>query len=224
MALSIYTELKTAIANWLNRSDLTSEISDDFIKLTEADLNSKLRIRKMVTQSSFTIDSETEALPTGFLQVRDMYILSGSTKHPLRYMTPSQMDQVKGTSTTGVPSSYTILGDTFRFMPKPDSNYTAYVNYYKSFDALSSTNTTSYILTNHPSIYLYGSLFHAANFLGGINPQQVQTWQQMYATSLERLEQNDREDQFSGSPLQMRGEDTIASPFKSSYTSTTNSA
>ena len=224
MALSNYTELKTAIANWLNRSDLTSEISDDFIKLTEADLNSKLRIRKMVTQSSFTIDSETEALPTGFLQVRDMYILSGSTKHPLRYMTPSQMDQVKGTSTTGVPSSYTILGDTFRFMPKPDSNYTAYVNYYKSFDALSSTNTTSYILTNHPSIYLYGSLFHAANFLGGINPQQVQTWQQMYATSLERLEQNDREDQFSGSPLQMRGEDTIASPFKSSYTSTTNSA
>ena len=224
MALSNYTELKTAIANWLNRSDLTSEISDDFIKLTEADLNSKLRIRKMVTQSSFTIDSETEALPTGFLQVRDMYILSGSTKYPLRYMTPSQMDQVKGTSTTGVPSSYTILGDTFRFMPKPDSNYTAYVNYYKSFDALSSTNTTSYILTNHPSIYLYGSLFHAANFLGGINPQQVQTWQQMYATSLERLEQNDREDQFSGSPLQMRGEDTIASPFKSSYTSTTNSA
>ena len=224
MALSNYTELKTAIANWLNRSDLTSEISDDFIKLTEADLNSKLRIRKMVTQSSFTIDSETEALPTGFLQVRDMYILSGSTKHPLRYMTPSQMDQVKGTSTTGVPSSYTILGDTFRFMPKPDSNYTAYVNYYKSFDALSSTNTTSYILTYHPSIYLYGSLFHAANFLGGINPQQVQTWQQMYATSLERLEQNDREDQFSGSPLQMRGEDTIASPFKSSYTSTTNSA
>ena len=224
MALSNYTELKTAIANWLNRSDLTSEISDDFIKLTEADLNSKLRIRKMVTQSSFTIDSETEALPTGFLQVRDMYILSGSTKYPLRYMTPSQMDQVKGTSTTGVPSSYTILGDTFGFMPKPDSNYTAYVNYYKSFDALSSTNTTSYILTYHPSIYLYGSLFHAANFLGGINPQQVQTWQQMYATSLERLEQNDREDQFSGSPLQMRGEDTIASPFKSSYTSTTNSA
>ena len=224
MALSNYTELKTAIANWLNRSDLTSEISDDFIKLTEADLNSKLRIRKMVTQASFTIDSETEALPTGFLQVRDMYILSGSTKYPLRYMTPSQMDQVKGTSTTGVPSSYTILGDTFRFMPKPDSNYTAYVNYYKSFDALSSTNTTSYILTYHPSIYLYGSLFHAANFLGGINPQQVQTWQQMYATSLERLEQNDREDQFSGSPLQMRGEDTIASPFKSSYTSTTNSA
>tara|TARA_X000001388_G_scaffold3295_1_gene2423 strand:- start:97 stop:762 length:666 start_codon:yes stop_codon:yes gene_type:complete len=221
MALTTYTTLKASIANWLNRSDLTSEIADDFIKLTEADFNSKLRIRKMVTQSTITINSETEALPTGFLQVRDFYILSGSTKHPLRYMTPSQMDQVKGTSRTGLPSSYTILGDTFRFSPKPDASYTGYINYYKTFDTLSDTNTTNFILTNHPAIYLYGSLFHAANFLGGINPQQVQTWQSMFATALERLEQNDREDQFSGSPLQIRSEDTVRSPFSNNITSTT---
>ena len=221
MALTTYTTLKASIANWLNRSDLTSDIADDFIKLTEADFNSKLRIRKMVTQSTITINSETEALPTGFLQVRDFYILSGSTKHPLRYMTPSQMDQVKGTSRTGLPSSYTILGDTFRFSPKPDASYTGYINYYKTFDTLSDTNTTNFILTNHPAIYLYGSLFHAANFLGGINPQQVQTWQSMFATALERLEQNDREDQFSGSPLQIRSEDTVRSPFSNNITSTT---
>ena len=67
MALATYANLKTSIANWLNRSDLTTEIADDFIKLAEADFNSKLRVRKMITQSSFTIDSETEAVPTGFL-------------------------------------------------------------------------------------------------------------------------------------------------------------
>ena len=67
MALSTYSALKTSIANWLNRSDLTSEISDDFIVLTEKDFNSKLRIRKMITSdSSFTIDAETESLPTDF--------------------------------------------------------------------------------------------------------------------------------------------------------------
>ena len=131
------------------------------------------------------------------------------------------MDQVKGTSRTGLPSSYTILGDTFRFSPKPDASYTGYINYYKTFDTLSDTNTTNFILTNHPAIYLYGSLFHAANFLGGINPQQVQTWQSMFATALERLEQNDREDQFSGSPLQIRSEDTVRSPFSNNITSTT---
>ena len=213
MALTTYTTLKASIANWLNRSDLTSEIADDFIKLTEADFNSKLRVRKMIAQTSFTIDSETEALPTGFLQVRDIYILNGNTKVPLTYTTPSQMDSTVGTSTTGLPNSFTILGDTFRFSPKPDASYTAFINYYKSFDALSDTTTTNYILTTHPAIYLYGSLFHAANFLGGINAQQVQTWQQMFATAMERLELNDREDQVSGSPLQIRGENTVASPF-----------
>ena len=213
MALTNYTTLKASIANWLNRSDLTDEIADDFIKLAEADFNSKLRVRKMVAQTSFTIDSETEALPTGFLQVRDIYILNGNTKVPLTYTTPSQMDSTVGTSTTGLPNSFTILGDTFRFSPKPDATYTAFINYYKSFDALSDTTTTNYILTTHPAIYLYGSLFHAANFLGGINPQQVQTWQQMFATAMERLELNDREDQVSGSPLQIRGKNTVASPF-----------
>ena len=220
MALTNYTELKASLANWLNRSDLTTEIADDFIKLAEADFNSKLRVRSMVAQTTITINAETEALPTGFLQVRDFYILSGSTKCPLRYATPSQMDQMQGTSNTGLPSVYTILGDTFRFSPKPDAEYTGYINYYKTFDALSSSVATNYILASHPAIYLYGSLFHAANFLGGINPQQVQTWQQMYATAMERLEQNDREDQFSGSPLVQRGEDTVRGAFSNNYKST----
>ena len=72
MALDSYTNLKTAIANFLARDDLTSEI-DDFIDLTEADFNRRLRVRAMETvDSSFTIDAATEALPTGFLQVRSL--------------------------------------------------------------------------------------------------------------------------------------------------------
>ena len=213
MALTTYTELKTSLANWLNRSDLTTEIGDDFIKLTEADLNSKLRVRAMIAQVNITVNAETAALPTDFLQIRNFYILSGQTKTPLVYSTPASMDTTSGTSTTGKPTTFTILGDTLRFSPKPDATYTAVMNYFKKFPALSSTNATNYILASHPAIYLYGSLFHAANFLGGINPQQVQTWQQMYATALERLELNDREDEYNGSPLQVRTVTSVASPF-----------
>ena len=213
MALTTYTELKTSLANWLNRSDLTTEIGDDFIKLTEADFNSKLRVRAMINQVNITVNSETSALPTDFLQIRDFYILNGQTKVPLVYTTPASMDTTNGTSTTGLPTTYTILGDTIRFSPKPDATYTAVMNFYKKFSALSSTVATNYILTSHPAIYLYGSLFHAANFLGGINPQQIQTWQQMFATAMERLELNDREDEYNGSPLQVRTVTSVASPF-----------
>ena len=213
MALTTYTTLKASIANWLNRSDLTTEIQDDFIKLTEADLNSKLRVRSMIAQVNITVNAETADLPTDFLQIRNFYILSGQTKTPLVYTTPSSMDTTSGTSTTGKPTSFTILGDTLRFSPKPDATYTAVMNYFKKFPALSSTVSTNFILENHPAIYLYGSLFHAANFLGGINPQQIQTWQQMFATALERLELNDREDEYNGSPLQVRTVTSVPSPF-----------
>ena len=223
MALNTYSALKTSIANWLNRSDLTSEISEDFIVLTEKDFNSKLRIRKMITtDSSFTVDAETVALPTGFLQIRDMYIVEGGTKYALHYITPAQMDQIKGSSTSGQPSTFTIIGDNFRFAPTPASSYTATINYYKAFDALSDSNTTNYILTNHPAIYLYGSLYHAANFLGGVEPARLQQWQGMYSTALERLERNDREDQYGNAPLQQRGDVTVASSFNERSFAVTN--
>jgi len=223
MALSTYAELKTSIANWLNRSDLTDEISDDFIKLVEAEYNSKFRIREMLTSdTTFTIDSELETLPTGFLQVRDFFIVSGSAKYSLTYMAPTQMDQTRGGSTSGRPNSYTILGSNFRFAPTPDATYTSTINYYKAIDSLSDSTTTNYILTNHPGIYLYGSLYHAANFLGGIEPSKLQNWSQLYATSMERLERNDKEDTWSGTPLQARSDVTIAAPFVDRRTVITN--
>ena len=70
MAVSTYTELKASIANWLNRSDLSDEIADDFIKLTEADFNAKLRIRQMEQIDTVTINAETVSVPTGFISVR----------------------------------------------------------------------------------------------------------------------------------------------------------
>jgi hypothetical protein len=216
MALSSYSGLKTSIANWLNRSDLTSEI-EDFIVLAEKDFNSKLRIRQMISSdNSFSINAEKVDLPTGFLQVRNFFIVNGGTKYSLQYITPAQMDQIKGSSTSGQPSTYTIIGDKFRFAPTPASTYTGTLNFYKEFDPLSDSNTTNYILSNHPAIYLYGSLYHSANFLGGVEPRQVQQWQQMYATALERLERNDREDQYGNAPLQQRSDVTVAAPFSDS--------
>ena len=111
MALTSYSTLKASVANWLNRTDLTDEIADDFIALTEADFNSKLRIRKMINQATITIDSETESLPTGFLQVRNFYILLSSNKYPLKYLTPHNMFDIRGGSRSGRPRAYTIESD-----------------------------------------------------------------------------------------------------------------
>ena len=210
MALNTYAGLKTSIANWLNRTDLTSEIADDFIKLTEADFNSKLRIKQMEQIDTITIDSETETVPTGFIAVRSFYILSSSVKYPLEYITPHNLFEIRGGSRSGRPRSYTLEADNeteqFRFGPSPDTTYTGYLSYYKNFESLSSSsaNSSNYILTNHPAIYLYGSLFHSSNFIGGIDAEQKQTWLAMYMSALERCENNDKQDSYGVAPVQQR--------------------
>ena len=64
-----------------------------------------------------------------FTSKRGIFIFKWSNKTPLVYTTPSSNGHTSGTSTTGKPNSFTILGDTFRFSPKPDATYTA-INYY----------------------------------------------------------------------------------------------
>jgi hypothetical protein len=208
MAVSTYTELKASIANWLNRSDLSDEIADDFIKLTEADFNAKLRIRQMEQIDTVTINAETVSVPTGFISVRSFYILSSSTKYPLEYITPHNMFEIRGGSRSGRPRSYTIEADNeteqFRFGPSPDVSYTGYLSYYKNIEALSSSNASNPILDKHPGIYLYGSLYHAANFLGGMDPDQKQNWLQMYIAAMERCENNDKQDSYGGAPVVQR--------------------
>jgi len=210
MALTTYTDLKTSIANWLNRSDLTTEIAGDFIALAEADFNAKLRIRQMEQIDEITINAETVTVPTGFISVRSLYILSGSTKYNVEYITPANLFKTKGSSTSGLPRVYSIESDdateSFRFAPTPDTSYTGYLQYYKAFNNLSDSVASNYILAAHPAIYLYGSLYHASNFLGGIDPNQTAQWMNMYSMALERCENNDRQDSYGGAPTVQRAD------------------
>jgi|TARA_R110000787_G_scaffold171147_1_gene283794 hypothetical protein len=210
MALTTYTDLKTSIANWLNRSDLTTEIAGDFIALAEADFNAKLRIRQMEQIDEITINAETVTVPTGFISVRSLYILSGSTKYNVEYITPANLFKTKGSSTSGLPRVYSIESDdateSFRFAPTPDTSYTGYLQYYKAFNNLSDSVASNYILSAHPAIYLYGSLYHASNFLGGIDPNQTAQWMNMYSMALERCENNDRQDSYGGAPTVQRAD------------------
>ena len=62
MALSTYAELKTSVADWLNRSDLTAAIAD-FVTLAESQIERVLRNRNMLTRGTGNITAEYNALP-----------------------------------------------------------------------------------------------------------------------------------------------------------------
>ena len=66
MALTTYDELKSSIADFLDRDDLTTVIPD-FITLAETKMNREIRHWRMEKRATAVLDTQYSALPNDFL-------------------------------------------------------------------------------------------------------------------------------------------------------------
>jgi len=201
MAINTYSTLQTAVANWLDRSDLTDRVPE-FIALAEATFNRVLRLRAMETTVADTTPSgsKEDALPTGYLQMREIH-LTTTPVVSLAYITPEIMYRIRAGSTSGKPNSYTIVGDNILFGPTPDGVYDYSMTYYKSFDALADGTQTNWLILNAPDLYLYGTLLQAEPFL--MNDERVPLWERGVRQVINDLQQQDDKDRHSGSEMRV---------------------
>jgi len=206
MALSTYTELKDAIADWLDRSDLTSRIPD-FIALAEARINRELRIRPMEVRSvAYTSSGQKYFnLPGGYLQMRNIQLNTNPTT-PLEYITPEMLDRLYGSNTTGKPRAYTLIGDEIQLSPIPDAAYEIEMAFYENItslgDGTSGTVTYNWLTQNAPDILLYGSLMEAEPFIK--NDERIPVWLNGYSNAIDKLQKADSRDRHSGSAMRIR--------------------
>ena len=165
MAITNYTELKSSLADWLNRSDLTTVIPD-FITLAESQFNREIRNRKMIKRATATIDSQYSAVPADWLQTVD-FVVEANPVVTLDFITNEQLDKYRAKYTTGgTPKFYTIVGQELEVLPVPDTaTLTGEITYYSKIPALSGTNATNWLLNSSPDIYLYGTLMQSAPYL-----------------------------------------------------------
>jgi len=202
MAISNFTELQTAVSNWLDRSDLSDRIPE-FITLAEAQMNRLLRIRLMEGRyTASTVKGQRNyALPTDYRQMRALRINSDPIR-VLQYLTPQNMDSVWAGSYTGTPIAYTIVANDIRLGPSPDSVLELDIDYYRAVTPLSGTTATTTMLTQNPDIYLYGALMAAEPFL--MNDERLVVWGSLFDKAVGNLESQDARDRHSGSALQIR--------------------
>ena len=202
MALDTYANLKTAIADWLDRSDLTDRIPD-FIALAEARLNRELRIRPMEVRSTLTLTAGQRyfALPGGYLQMRNIQ-LNTNPVTPLEYITPEMLDRLYGSNTTGKPKAYSLIGDEIQLAPIPDTDYTLEVAYYEKFTPLTTDVTTNWLTENAPDVLLYGALIEAEPFVK--NDERMPLWLNAYKEAIDKIQKADDRDRHSGSQMRVR--------------------
>ena len=202
MAFTNYSALKTTIANYLGRTDLTSQIPD-FITLAETRLQRELRTRPMLKSATATMTSgdNTVGLPTDFLEMRDLYI-QGNPRMPVSYMSPSAFTRNARAEDGGKCIDYTILGSEMAFAPIPDAPYVLEMLYYYKPTVLSDTNSSNVFLANYPDALLYGALAQAEPYL--MNDARLATWASLYANTIELITTSDDSSEYNGVPLQMK--------------------
>jgi len=203
MSLSTYSEMKTSIANYLNRDDLTS-IIPDFIALTENRLDRELRVRVNMVRAQTTTAANTAFynLPSDLIELRNItYETSDTNSYALSYLSPESGSREYGAYTSGYPRAYTNLGKNIKVYPTPDATYTLGINYYKKLIPLSDSVTSNDILSSFPDLYLFGSCLEGAVYLN--DTEQTQRFLAIYQKAMDDVMAAEEAARYSGTVMQM---------------------
>lgn len=187
MALANYENLKTAVAGWLNRTDLTSDIID-FITLCEDEIARRVET-EFERRDTITLNAEVVSLPSDLREITSLALDDANRGGPIEILSPEQLTLYKAASgrRTSYPrkAAITTNGTELILAPVPDTSYVAEIIYATKLDRLSGSVSTNWILDDHSDVYLYGSLIHSAPFLK--DDQRMGVWQSLFEKALAQI-------------------------------------
>ena len=180
MAITDYASLKTEVATYLHRDDLTATIPT-FISNCEFRIARQLRVSQLLTTSTVVVSAaaSTGTLPSGFMQMENVKISTGAE---LQYVPPDRIDKAVNDT---VPWVYTLLGSAIVVGGTWTAGGNLSCTYWKKETALSDSNTTNWYITNCPDALLFGSLMEAAPFLKADN--RVDIWREFFKGAVDSL-------------------------------------
>ena len=197
-----YAELTTQILNYteVSTSVLSSTITDDFIEHTEnrifrdidLDVFKSHQTANLIASNAFlSLPGGTTPTPTSLGTVRtfQIYPASGTpTRELLEQRDISFMNEYwPDRTSTGTPKYWAWWDhNTIYVAPTPDSAYNVELGITRLPTRLSSSNTTSWLGNNAPSLLLYGCLAEAFKFLKG-PAEMLQLYEQSYQRALQEL-------------------------------------
>ena len=201
MAITTYSELQTAIDNWLARTDLSGR-SPEFITMAEARMNRELETRSQEKRatSALVVGDPYVTLPTDVRRIRHVR-LNTSPRTILDFYSPSAVDTEWAATGTGKPRMYSVVGEELYLRPAPDSTETLEIDYIASISALTDSNTSNTILSRHPDVYLHGALAEAFGYL--MDAQRQAQHDALFTRAIGEIKMDEDRAKYGGSPLQL---------------------
>lgn len=193
MALSTYTDILSAVGQFsYDRQDLVT-YAPDFIDLCEAEVNRVLRCREQLKTVSLTPDVDGRVtLPDDYQEFRSITALTNPRRR-LDAVVPGTAEAMYPNRYAGYPEVFVINDDnTAQVLPLNTSNIE--LQYYSKIPALTEAAPTNWLLTKAPTVYLYGTLKHAAIFIG--DSERLPIFGAQFADAVKTLIQDDRRAKF----------------------------
>ena len=155
--------LRTGVADWLNRSDLTDNQLDDFIAIGEARLYEELRVPTLEVVQSFSVTSTNSSIiiPTGFIEMIELKLDDSTDKDEDIIL--SRVDS-KTFSNNKISHAYTRQGNNFLLTDKSgnqEASGTYTMTYYKAGDSIGTYSTSvtagSFVVDKYYKILTVGN-------------------------------------------------------------------
>ena len=209
MAIDSLVTLKSGIADFLNRDDLT-DVIPTFIDMAEGQINRDVRHWKMETTEMLFIAGDNTSLPSDWLETKNVQyypdINDGTKFHPLEYLSQNALDERKMNSENkiGEPQYYTFsvnngAGQFILFpQPKARTDDKIVLSYLQKLNLVS----TNWLIKDSPDVYLYGSLIHAAIYLK--DDERLALFSQMYGAAVQRINASSADAEYKHDRLRTR--------------------
>ncbi len=171
MTLATYTDLTTEIGNWLQRQDLAA-VTPSFVQLFEACANRRLRVRQQEATVELTPANGVVVLPADYLAWRRL-TWTGNPRQELAFVEPSWLQAAYPDLPTDTPRVFTIEGGNILTMPLDPTDTALELVYFQQIPSLAA-NSTNWLMSQHPDLYLFGSLAEAEAYT--VNPDAAALW------------------------------------------------
>lgn len=199
ITLATYADLISILstsAGFLHRTD-TADIMPLCVQMCETTINygDGEDLDGLTTAAQETIGTlttvagtQTVALPTDYLSIRKLYLTVGGVRRELIQAPTTPMRMSETGNYQSIPETYIITGGNLYLFPKPDSAYTLTIDYYTKVGPL-VTQSTNWLLTAAPMVYLGGTVLHGAPWFGPtFNPAP---WEKMFRTGMKQVQGQD---------------------------------
>ncbi len=202
-----YGQLKTNVASWTNRNDLTA-LMDTFVLLAEDKIFNgaeDLGVRPLHVQAMLTTVSPfSNPLPANLTDIeRVSWFVSGTVKKSLDFVPLRDIGEYEGEA--GSPQYYSVRGNTLVYGPTFGNDVE--LIYYARPAAMVLDADQNFLLAAAPTVYLYGCLLEAAGYLQ--DEAGVARYGAAFRNAMRSYQNQDDQMATSGATLRVRSDARI---------------